>query len=237
MHEIKALIQRSADSSRDSSRFFKTKPGQYAEHDIFVGVSVPNIRKLAKQFISIEFEDVQSLIESKVNEERLFALIVLELKYRSANSESREDIYMFYMNNISYVNNWNLTDTSAYNILGAHLYKKSNYEMLLTLAKSSNFWERRIAIVSTIYFIRKNNFEPSLIISELLLNDSEDLVRKAVGWILKEVGKKNQLLLCDFLNTNICAMHRKILLCAVEKLPKEVKINYIKRNSGRDVSK
>jgi len=211
-----------------SAIFFKTGKGHYAEHDIFIGVSVPALRTLAKEFYNLSLPDLQELIASAINEERLLALIILVNQYQKADAHTKDELYDFYMRNMQHVNNWNLVDSSAHLIIGAHLYK-ADKEMLIDLAHSQNMWERRIAIVATWYFIRKNELNWTFKIATLLLNDTHDLIHKAVGWMLREAGKHDQALLIEFLNQHATTMPRTMLRYAIEKFPEEQRKNYLMR--------
>lgn len=209
----------------NAKRFFKTQPGEYAAHDQFLGVSVPVIRKIAKQYFSLPMKEIQTLLRSPYNEERLLALLILTERYQK-NIDEKQAIYDFYIKNIKYVNNWNLVDSSAHYIVGAHLSLK-NKSFLITLANSKNMWERRIAIISTWYFIRQNKFTETIKISKLLLNDSEDLIHKAVGWMLREMGKRDETILINFLEKNAYQMPRTMLRYAIEKFPDKMRKKYL----------
>ncbi len=217
--------------------FFKTGPGGYAEGDQFLGVKVPFLRRMAKEFIAISLDEVQEILSSKMNEERLLALFILVYKYeKSSSPELREKIYQFYLHHLIYVNNWNLVDASAHLILGAHL-KDKDRKILLKLAKSSNIWERRIAIVSTWYYIRKSDLEWTFKIASLLLKDSHDLIHKAVGWMLREAGKKDEKLLIHFLDQHADQMPRTMLRYAIEKFSDAERKKYMTKKSRNSHSK
>src|SRR3990167_10954555 len=159
LKQINSLLKKSSNNSGDKTAvLFKTGPGKYAEHDQFLGVPVPTLRKIAKDFLGLTLEELQKLLESKINEERLLALIILVTQYQKADNHHKERLYQFYLSNMQHVNNWNLVDASAHLIIGAHLYDK-NRKPLLSLAKSEIMWERRISIVSTWAFIRKEELE------------------------------------------------------------------------------
>lgn len=190
INKLKELLHNSIDSSPEQvSRFFKTDIGDYAEHEQFIGITVPTLRKIAKQFISIPLLDLTYLIQSPFNEERLLTLIILTQRYQTGSDEQKEEIYRFYLQNMRYINNWNLIDSSAHLILGAHLFEKDNL-ILKKLAHSKNMWDCRIAIVATWYFIRKSQLDSTFDIAHILLNDDHDLIHKSVGWMLREAGKK-----------------------------------------------
>ncbi len=203
--------------------FFKTGSGAYAEHDQFIGVNVPTIRKLAKDYYQIPMDDIRLLLHSKINEERLLALIILIHRYE----QNQNVVYQFYMDNLSQVNNWNLVDASAHLIVGQHLYKKDK-NPLLTLVSSSIMWERRVAIVATWYFIKMHEFEWTLKLAQNLLFDEHDLIHKAVGWMLREVGKKDVNPLKEFLAKHAQIMPRTMLRYAIEKFPEDERQYFLK---------
>jgi len=208
--------------------FYKSSKGDYAEHDQFIGVTVPNIRKIARQFSDIPVTEVQELIQSSINEERLLALIILTNQYQKGNLEVKEKIYQFYFSNLKYVNNWNLVDTSAHLIIGAHLLD-SDKKILFELSKSEIMWYRRIAIVSTWYFIRNHQLVWTFKIAKALINDHHDLIHKATGWMLREAGKRDANQLTNFLDQYATLMPRTMLRYAIEKLPKEKRKYYLSK--------
>lgn len=199
--------------------FYKTGPGEYAEGDKFMGIPNPELRKMAKDFKILSLDELQTLIKSPYNEKRLLALFILILKYQKSDKQTQNSIFNFYVDNISQINNWNLVDSSAHLIIGAHLLDVDR-KSLIDLAKSDNLWERRIAIVSTWCFIRKNDLEWTFKIAKLLLNDKHDLIHKAVGWMLREAGKRNEQKLISFLKQHAKKMPRTMFRYATEKLPK-----------------
>ena len=222
--QISATLKQIAESTpAPLGTFFKTGPGDYAEHDQFIGVSVPTLRKLAKEFQHIGLDNLRVLLHSKINEERLFSLIVLTNRYAAEPNA----IYQFYMDNIQQVNNWNLADASAHLIVGKHLHK-ADKNILLTLANSTVMWERRVAIVATWYFIKMNEFEWTLKLAKVLLTDSHDLIHKAVGWMLREMGKKDIKPLTEFLNQHAATMPRTMLRYAIEKFPEAERQHFLK---------
>lgn len=198
-------------------------PGDYAQGDRFIGITVPALRKIAKRFMTINLEELGILIQSQINEERLLTLIILTAQYKMGTLMQKEEIYQFYRTNIRHINNWNLVDSSAHLIIGAHLFER-DCSLLEKLAVSQNLWERRIAIVATWYFIRKSDLEWTFKIAKLLLNDSHDLIHKAVGWILREAGKKDEARLVSFLCDHAHQMPKTMLRYAIERLSKEQKI-------------
>ena len=208
--------------------FFKTGPGEYAEGDIFLGITVPEIRKTAKDYYSLSFHDIKKLFLSKIHEHRFIALVILRENFKKGDKKSKKEIFDFYLANINNINNWDLVDVSAPKIIGAYLNDRDR-KILYKLARSKNIWERRIAIVSTFTFIRNNDFFDTLTISELLLNDSEDLLHKACGWMLRELGKRDEKVLKQFLDKFGNKMPRTMLRYAIEKFSKIERKKYLKK--------
>ena len=202
--------------------FFKTGPGQYGQGDVFVGISVPQSRKIAIKYAQLPLADVKQLLQSEVHEERLVALLILIGKYRG----DPEKITRFYLDNLGRVNNWDLVDVSAPGILGAHLLDRDR-AVLYKLARSKVLWERRIAIISTLAFIRKGEFVDTLKIAEMLLSDRHDLMHKAVGWMLREVGKRDLATEEEFLQRHYKSMPRTALGYAIERLPEQKRRAYM----------
>lgn len=212
--------------------FFKTGPGDYAEHDKFMGISNILLRKLSKEYQGLGRGEIQLLIQSKFNEERMLALFILILQYQKGTRLEQEKIVQFYLKNLKYVNNWNLVDASAHLILGRYLFFDNNSDnvnddILLVLSKSKILWERRVAVVATWYFIRNNKHNWTYRISKILLNDKHDLIHKAVGWMLRESGKKNKKMLITFLNDHASKMPRTMLRYAIEKFPNQERKTYL----------
>ncbi len=226
--ELTALAN--PERARHSQRFFKTDKGEYAEGDIFLGLTNPQIHVLTKKYSSVDFPDLQELLNSKIHEERLLALLILVRKFQKAKKDSRLQyfIYNFYLKNTRNINNWDLVDLSAHKILGEYLLRNQDQTILRHLAKSENLWERRISIISTMAFISERKFGETLAIAEILLNDEHDLIHKAVGWALREIGKKNQNVLETFLLQNYKKMPRTMLRYAIEKFPEDVRQKYLK---------
>ena len=223
IQNLRETLHASIDSTPEKvSIYFKTIEGGYAEHDSFMGVTVPVLRKIAKSFLRVTPEDLGLLIQSKINEERLLALIILTAQYKAGSLAQKEEIYQFYRTNIRHINNWNLVDSSAHLIIGAHLFERDR-DALKELAASQNLWERRIAIVATWYFIRESDLEWTFKIAQLLQNDSHDLIHKAVGWMLREAGKKDETRLMSFLCDHVSQMPKTMLRYAMERLSKEQK--------------
>lgn len=210
-------------------RFFKTGIGDYAEHDQFLGVSVPELRKIAKNFQHLELKIIETVLHSAYNEERLLALFLLIHQYQKSDAKQKEKIFQLYLKNTKHINNWNLVDASAHLIVGAHLFE-TDRNILLTLAKSPDLWERRIAIVATWYFIRQNDLDWTFKLAVTLRNDNHDLIHKAVGWMLREAGKRNKNLLVTFLNQHASKMPRTMLRYAIEKFPQHERICFLKKS-------
>lgn len=210
--------------------FFKNGPGCYAEHDKFLGIKVPNLRKIAQQFQDLSLEDNHTLLQSEYNEERLLALIILSSQYQKGNPEKKDKIYQFYINHLSCINNWNLVDASAHHILGAHCFNNS-CSPIENLASSISLWEKRIAIVATLYFIKQNHVELTYQIAFVHLSDKEDLIHKATGWMLREAGKVNLIRLKEFLDQYAPIMPRTMLRYAIEKMNATERQNYLHRKN------
>lgn len=226
--KIKEILHNSMSvSAEKAARYFKTGVGSYSENDTFIGVSNPNLRKIAKNFIYLDTENLELLLKSNINEERFLALIILTKQYQQhKKEEEKRKLYEFYIKNLQYVNNWNLVDASAHLIIGAYLWDKDR-SLLIKLAKSKILWHRRIAVVSTLYFIRKNNLSSTFEIASILLQDREDLIHKAVGWMLREAGKRNQEELITFLDQHLNLMPRTMLRYAIEKFPENLRKSYL----------
>lgn len=227
--KIRTLLKNNVKpSGLSGSAFCKTGPGSYAEHDEFMGVSVPTLRLIAKEFQELDRATLQTLLSSKINEERQLALFILTHQFKKAVGIAKDEHCNFYMQNLHLVNNWNLVDCSAHLILGAHI-QNTDRKILTQLATSPKMWERRIAMVATWSFIGKNDLEWTFKIAKILLNDSQDLIHKAVGWMLREAGKKDTIQLMTFLDTHGLQMPRTMLRYAIEKFPKPQRKGYLAR--------
>jgi 3-methyladenine DNA glycosylase AlkD len=209
-------------------RFFKTGKGEYGEGDIFLGITVPIQREVAKKFLGLRLDDLQKLLDSKIHEERMIALFILVDKYKKADASWKKNIFNFYTKNYSRINNWDLVDLSAPNIVGDFLLDR-NRKILYAFAKSDNLWKKRIAIISTFAFIRNNEFKDSIKLAEILLNDKHDLIHKAVGWMLREIGKRDKKELIKFLNKNSVKMPRTMLRYSIEKFPEKERKKYLNK--------
>ncbi len=209
--------------------FFKTHRAGYGEGDLFFGWSVPPIRALSKQYKNLELPEIIVLLESPYHEARLLALFIMVLQYAKSSSKHQNALFRTYIRYKAYVNNWDLVDASAPYISGPHLFNKDR-ALLFRLAKSKHLWDRRIAIISTLYFIRKNDFSDTVKISKLLLADKHDLIHKASGWMLREAGKRNLAVLLSFLDLHHRKMPRTMLRYAIEKLSTKQKKHYMRRD-------
>lgn len=216
----------SAEDAAFLQGFFKTGPGQYGEGDRFLGIRVPVLRSVAREHRDLPLAAALELLRSRWHEERLLALIILVNAYAGGDAAARETIYRSYLTNTEFINNWDLVDTSAANIVGAHLWP-DDVAPLVALAGSPSLWERRIAIVATHHFTRQKRYDPTLRISELLLRDRHDLIHKATGWMLREVGKRDQETLERFLRRHCKEMPRTALRYAIERFPKELRQHYM----------
>ena len=211
----------------DSQRYFKTGPGEYGEGDIFLGITVPEIRKLAKEYPDLSLAETIQLLQSTIHEERLLALLLLVRAYAKADARTKKHIYDLYLENTHYINNWDLVDASAMHIVGAFLMDKSK-KILHNLARSNNLWERRIAVMATFHFIKQDAFVESLAIARKLLTDEEDLIHKAVGWMLREIGKRSIQIEERFLKEHYKKMPRTMLRYAIERFPEAKRQRYLK---------
>lgn len=273
VNSLRRELRKIADAKRAGNlqRFFKTGKGEYAEGDKFLGVMVPQSRKLAKKYKNLTIEDLEVLIKSKYHEERLIVLFILIDKYQNTNH--KKIVFHFYIKNIKHINNWDLVDLSAPKIVGQELWsstrslndssapggdtsmaydnksnspvskfdmndskrtvkksfreKSRSLNILFILAKSKNIWERRIAVLASFQFIKYNRFDESLSLAEMLLSDKEDLIHKAVGWMLREIGKRSLKAETEFLNKNYTKMPRTMLRYAIERFPENLRMSYL----------
>jgi 3-methyladenine DNA glycosylase AlkD len=226
---IKKRLEQIANKEKAEvlQRFFKTGPGEYGEGDVFIGVKVPDLRKIAKDFRDIVTKDVIVLLESAVHEERLLALLILVTKYAKGDETAKKEIYKLYLDKTKFINNWDLVDVTAQHIVGDYLIDK-NKDPLYSLSRSEDLWERRISIMATFYFIRHEKYEETLKIAKVLLTDNEDLIHKAVGWMLREIGKRDMVSEETFLKQHYKEMPRTMLRYAIEKFPEPKRQQYLK---------
>ncbi|HAA54850.1 MAG TPA: hypothetical protein DCE42_08830, partial [Myxococcales bacterium] len=229
LQEIRAALHECADEDDAVAlkRFFKTGSGEYGEGDVFIGVRVPATRRVAKQYKNLPLEDTLVLLRSEIHEERLLALILMVNAFKKASSVQQQELYEHYLEHTAYINNWDLVDTSAEHIVGGYLWERSR-KPLYTLVASESLWERRIAIMATFHFIKKGAFDETLKLAEQLLLDTEDLIHKAVGWMLRELGKRDQEVEEVFLREHYQHMPRTMLRYAIEKFPEELRQQYLK---------
>lgn len=219
--DIQQSLRQSAtlDRKRKIEWFFKTGEGQYGEGDQFIGVTNPDVRKIARQYQDIDLQEIELLLRSPIHEDRLCALIILVNQNKKASLETRQKIVKLFLDNLEFINNWDLVDCSAHYILGRAISEGvKNIKVLDKLAKSSILWERRIAIISTMYFISQNNITESIRIAKVLLSDKEDLIHKAVGWTLREAWKKQPQEVEKFLQNNYGQLPRTTLRYAIERM-------------------
>ncbi|MDO8262053.1 MAG: DNA alkylation repair protein [Gallionella sp.] len=226
--EISKLLRNLADPERaeHSGRYFKTGQGEYGEGDRFLGIRVPDIRAQVKKCEAASLEDIQVLLMSAFHEERLFALLLLVRKFAKGDEKEQAAIYNLYLKNTHRINNWDLVDSSASYIVGSYLESRDR-RILYKLAKSTSVWERRIAVISTFQFIGNNQFDDALKLAEQLLNDKEDLIHKAVGWMLREIGKRNVAVEKAYLQAHYKKMPRTMLRYAIEKFPEQERKKYL----------
>ncbi|MCX5749988.1 MAG: DNA alkylation repair protein [Candidatus Saganbacteria bacterium] len=207
--------------------FFKTGPGQYGEGDVFLGIVVPDVRNIVKKFRDITLPDCIKLLHSKYHEERLTTLLILVLKYSKADKAEKQKIFNIYINNTRFINNWDLIDLTAEQIVGEYLSDKDK-SLLYKFARSSSLWERRISILSTFNYIKRGDPKETLKVAKVLLNDGHDLIHKAVGWMLRETGKRcSQKTEEDFLKGHYKKMPRTMLRYAIEKFPEKTRKAYL----------
>jgi len=217
----------SPERARVSLRFFKTGPGEYGEGDQFVGMTVPQLRAIAKTLRGLPLAETLRLLRSPVHEARLLALLILVDAYRRGDDAARQRIYQHYLKNTRRINNWDLVDASAEHIVGAHLWTRDR-SPLDALARSGVLWERRIAVLATFHFIRRGEFADTLRVAEALLRDREDLMHKAVGWMLREVGKRDLAAEEAFLDRHAASMPRTMLRYAIERFPEARRQHYLR---------
>lgn len=226
------LVIKQLNSIRDPVKaknlawFFKTGKGQYGEGDIFLGITVPAQRAVAKQHISLPLPEIKKLLQSKIHEHRFTSLEILVMQFERGSEAVKKQIFNFYLKNSQNINNWDLVDTSAPYIVGEYLLNRPR-AVLYKLAASKNLWQRRIAIVGTFGFINKDDYFDSLQLAKILLPDKHDLIHKAVGWMLREIGKRDRRVLEDFIKANFRHMSRTTLRYAIERFPENLRRQYL----------
>lgn len=216
------------ETARILQGFFKTGPGQYGEGDVFLGIKVPIIRAVAREFPNVGLDTATDLLHSRFHEERLLALLLLMHHFAAGGQLERRNAFRAYLSNTQWINNWDLVDISAPHVVGAYLADRSRGP-LYRLAHSLSLWERRIAMVATLHFIRQDEFDDTLRLAEQLLRDREDLIHKSTGWMLREVGKRDQERLQAFLDQHSRAMPRTMLRYAIERFPETLRQTYLRR--------
>lgn len=216
-----------ADVAEFLGRYFKTGPGEYGEGDRFLGIRVPVLRKLARKYRTLALPACRELLVSPYHEARLLALLILVLRYDRGDEGERAAVYRLYLDHLAYVNNWDLVDSSAEHIVGRHLQERDK-AVLYELARSRSVWGRRVAIMATFHYVKAGSFDDTLRIAELLLDDPHDLVHKAVGWMIREVGKRNRQVAEEFLRPRYRRMPRTMLRYAIEKFPEELRQRYLR---------
>lgn len=230
---IQAALRAQIDPAKAAfyPRFFKTKPGQYGEGDKFLGVSVPKTRSAIKPFHTLPLAEAKQLLQSEWHEDRLAALLILVWQYPRADVVKQQEIYEFYLSHSDRINNWDLVDCSAEHIIGPYLNNRPEKMTVLTrLAKSESLWERRIAMLATFHYIKQGRADEALTIIDILLHDDQDLIRKATGWMLREIGKRvNRSVLTAYLDQHAHNMPRTTLRYAIEHLSPEQKLHYMQQ--------
>ena len=230
LREIKRKLRELADPQRAkvSLRYFKTGPGDYGAGDRFLGNTVPDLRKLARQYRDLQKKEALELLHSPIHEERLLALLILNLQFQSGTELQRKEIHKLYLSNMKWINNWDLVDSSAPLIIGSYLLEKDP-KILDQLAASKSLWERRTAIIATLAFIKQNKYDVALRIAARLLKDTEDLIHKGSGWMLREVGNRAPDILEDFLDHHAASMPRTMLRYAIEKFDEPKRKAYLSK--------
>lgn len=230
LEQIRNEMKRAADAKKAAvlQRFFKTGPGEYGEGDVFLGITVPKTRAIAKKHRDLGLHDIKKLLNSEIHEERLAALLILIEKYKEGDEKNKKIIYDFYVSMTHRINNWDLVDLSAHHIVGEYLRNRDK-ALLDRFATSRNVWERRIAMVATYAYIRENEFDAALRVAERLLRDEHDLIHKAVGWMLREIGKRDVSAEEAFLKKHYRNMKRTALRYAIERFSEKKKKFYMRK--------
>ncbi len=227
---VQSDLQKLADKKKGEflGRYFKTGKGEYGEGDIFIGVTVPNIRTIAKKYKDLSPSEIELLLKNKIHEYRLTGLIILTYQFERGDDAKKKLIYDFYLSHTKYINNWDLVDLSSHEIVGTYLLEHpKDRKLLLSLAKSKSLWERRIAMVACYALLRKKQFDETFAVAQILLHDEHDLIHKAVGWMLRELGKMDQDALEEFLKKHYKTMPRTMLRYAIEKFPESKRKFYM----------
>lgn len=231
--EKEFLAQKNEQQAKHLSQFFKTGKGQYSENDIFLGLKVEQTRAIVKEFWhKYSISEIADILKSPYHEIRLGALLMLIKKYEIAEVTEKKEIYETYIKNVEQVNNWDLVDMTAPNIVGHYVYHFGSEKDLCQLAESCNLWAQRVSIVASWYFIKQGKFDYTLEICKKFFTHEHDLIHKATGWMLREVGKQDEAILCKFLDENACYMPRTTLRYAIERFEETKRKSYlaIKKN-------
>ncbi len=228
--EVKKQLQKAGDTKKAETYqwFFKTGKGEYGEGDVFLGIQMGEQRKIAKQNKDLSLKQVEQLLRSKIHEHRMVALLILIEQYKRADEQGKKEIYTLYMKSYDYINNWDLVDVTAPHIVGDYLSDKKDRKKLYTFARSNHLWKKRIAMISCFTFIRDKDFSDALKIAKILLQDKHDLIHKAVGWMLREVGNRDKKAEIAFLDAHYKKMPRTMLRYAIEKFPEKQRQHYLK---------
>jgi 3-methyladenine DNA glycosylase AlkD len=228
LQQIRKRLRQLANPERAkvSLRYFKTAPGQYGAGDQFIGNTVPDLRKLSRENQNLAWQEVLELLHSPIHEERALALLILNLQFRPASEQERTAIHRLYLKNTAWINNWDLVDSSAEIIVGEYLLDK-DVDLLHRLADSKSLWERRIAMIAGFAFVKRQRFDVPISIAKQLMRDTEDLIHKAAGWMLREIGKRDLTTLQNFLNRHAAFMPRTMLRYAIEKFPEQDRQKYL----------
>lgn len=227
--KLRSELKSQADPERAQNlkRFFKTGVGEYGHGDVFIGLTVPQIRKTVSRYLGLPLNQVLNLLKSKIHEERFAALVILVAQYTKGDVELKSKIFRQYLKHAKWINNWDLVDTSTPQTVGDWCFSNKQPQILYRLAKSRDLWERRIGVLGTFTFIRNHDFQPVLRVAEMLLKDSHDLIHKAVGWMLREAYKRENDPVIDFLDAHADHMPRTMLRYAIERMPEPQRKAYL----------
>jgi len=229
------LSMKNHERAKHSLKFFKTGIGEYGEGDLFLGLTVPEQRKISKKYVDITFKEIRDLLNSKYHEFRFTGIVILTMQYEKGSDKEKKIIFDFYIKNMNSVNNWDLVDVSAHKIVGDYLFNTPNDKFLINLAKSDRMWDRRIAMVSCLAHIKNNNLRIPVQIATILLDDKHDLMHKAVGWMLREIGKKDEKILLKFLDKYASSMPRTALRYSIERLNENKRKYYLSIKKDKKV--
>jgi len=229
LDELRSALKKHANPQRAlaAKRYFKTGKGEYGEGDVFLGLAVPDQRRIAKEYKNLPLSDIQKLLKSKIHEERFVSLVLLVARYQSNDESAKKDVFERYLSMSKWINNWDLVDTSAPQIVGDYCWRQNDRQTLKKLIKSSDLWERRIGVLASFTFIRQGDVKLTLEIAEKLLKDPHDLIHKSVGWMLREAEPRSPQEVRKFLDQHAARMPRTMLRYAIEKFPKSKRDKYL----------